>query len=71
MTIDSVVTCHVCHGSNLVPRRVLLEDLFGDVSEKAVRICKDCETIHYMQHGSVFYEFSVKINKEYRMQDVR
>lgn len=65
MTIDNVLSCHVCHGDKLIMRHFIIEDFLGDTRERLVKMCTECDTIHYINNGVVFYEFSVKINKSY------
>lgn len=69
MDIDNIVECHVCHGNNLIEEHLVIEDLFGGVFERSVKTCKDCDTIHYVHNGSVFYEFSLKINRAYKPKE--
>jgi hypothetical protein len=65
MNIESISSCHVCHGSNLKQTTFIIEDFFGETRERLVKMCMDCDTIHYINNGAVYYEFSVKINKSY------
>lgn len=63
MDINTIKNCHVCHGNNLITTHFRIEDLFGDGEERTVRLCKDCDTIHYIEYGRVSYEFSPSIHK--------
>lgn len=69
MNIYDIKRCHVCHGDNLIETHLVIEDLFGNVFERPVKICKDCDTIHYVHNNSVFYEFSLKVNKYYKPKE--
>ena len=70
MKIEEVIRCQVCNGIDLTQKRLMIEDVFGNVSEKLVRICKDCDTLHYVHGGVVYYEFSLKIEKSYKPTNV-
>jgi hypothetical protein len=62
MTIGNIKKCEVCHGQDLITKKVLLDDFYGEPVERIVKICRDCETIHYIYNGVVFHEFSIKVN---------
>lgn len=65
MKIEEISSCQVCRSTNLNQRHLTMEDFYGNVSEKLVKICTECDTIHYINNGIVLYEFSVKVNKSY------
>lgn len=69
MNIESISNCHVCHGDKLHTTHLIIEDFLGDTRERLVKMCTECDTIHYVNNGVVFYEFSVKINKSYSPQN--
>ena len=67
MKIEDINCCQVCHGIDLIQKRAMIDDVFGIISEKTVKICKDCDTLHYIHGGHVYYEFSLNIREKYEL----
>jgi hypothetical protein len=65
MRLENIRNCHVCSSTNLVPRlNVPIPDLMTDEeTNKDVLQCDDCDTLHYIEEGSVSYEFSCRVNE--------
>lgn len=66
MNIRTVNKCQVCGSTQLIENTCLIEEDSGFYSEKLCRICKECDTIHYIDNNMVMYEFSMKVNKIYK-----
>jgi len=61
--LEDITNCHVCHSAELIPRTgVMIPDIMTDEDIKRdVLFCVDCETLHYIDGGTLAYEFSYSI----------
>jgi len=64
MNISEIKQCKVCHGYNLSEGSILLEDSLSETYKMTnVKICLDCDTIHYIRNNDIYYEFNIEINR--------
>lgn len=62
MELCDITQCRVCHGYNLSEGNILLEDIIsGQYKLTNVKLCSDCDTIHYFKNDSLYYEFNINI----------
>jgi hypothetical protein len=64
MKLENINACHVCGSVNIQPlSKVPVPDFFTneDILRDIV-FCNDCETMHYIEDGTISYEFSCKMN---------
>jgi hypothetical protein len=63
--IEDITNCHVCGGNNMIPQAgVPIPDIMTDEEVKRdILFCVDCETSHYIDDGTIAYEFSYKIGQ--------
>jgi hypothetical protein len=62
--LTDIKNCHVCGSIDIMPMEgVLVTDFYTDEEiRRTVIFCNECETIHYIEDGTISYEFSCKIN---------
>jgi hypothetical protein len=63
--LTDIKNCHVCSSPRLTPRYgIYVPDIFTDEEIKRnVLQCDDCDTLHYIDNGTISYEFSCKVNQ--------
>lgn len=61
--LEDVTNCHICGSSDLMPMTgIMIEDIMTNEDIKRdVLFCTECETMHYIDAGTLAYEFSYKI----------
>ena len=73
MKLTDIKACHVCNGTNLIPKyNIPIPDMFNDEDVLTdILFCNDCETMHYVNEGLILYEFNIKVNKRLNKEKIK
>jgi len=69
-TLEKIKNCHVCGGVQMVPRiQIPVPDIMtNEEILRDVLQCEECDTIHYIDDGTVAYEFTYRVGRTVRDQ---